>query len=192
MRDFWSSLFSLVWRKGWVLVILNWLFFCFMVVGGLLGQAGVVQLYTWPFGEIFHIEVGNALLMVGVIFLFNLVLSGFVLVTLTGLGFFGLSLFFLCFRAFLWGALLNGLSTPMFLAVLPTLILEGEGYVLAALAGVNLGLSWLKPKWAYRGEDLFRLEAVKRTLKDCARIYVFVAAFLLFGAVVETITLIFI
>ena len=64
MRDFLSSLFSLVWRKGSVLVFLNWLFFGFIVVGGLLGQVGVVQVYTWPFGEIFPIEVGSALLMV--------------------------------------------------------------------------------------------------------------------------------
>ena len=77
-----------------------------------------------------------------------------------------------------------------FLAALPTLALEGEGYVLAALAGVNLGLAWLKPKWAYRGEDLSRSEAVNKALKECARIYVFVAVFLFVAAVVETITLI--
>jgi len=192
MRDFLRSLFSVVLRKGWVWVFLNWLFFGFIVVGSLLGQIGVVQVYTWPFGEIFSVDVSNAFLMVGFIFLFNLVLSGFLLVTLTGLGFFGLPLFFLSFRAFLWGVLLNGLSTPLFLAALPTLALEGEGYVLAALAGVNLGLSWLNPRWAYSGEDLSRLEAVKRALKDVGRIYVLVIVFLFAAAVVETLTLIFI
>jgi len=189
LLDFLRECFSVVFRRGWVLVVLNWLFFGFIVVGGLVGQAGVVQVYTWPFGEIFPIEMSDSFLMFGFIFLFNLVLSGFVLVTLTGLGFFGLSLFFLCFRAFLWGLLLNGLSTPLYLVALPTLILEGEGYILTALAGVNLGLSWLKPKWAYRDEDLSRLEAVKRALKECAYIYVLVAALLLVAAVVETVTL---
>jgi hypothetical protein len=173
-------------------VFLNWLFFGFIVVGSLLGEVGVVPVFTWPFGEVFPVKVSNALLMVGVIFVFNLVLSGFLLVTLTGLAFFGLPLFFLCFRAFLWGALLNGLSTPMFLASLPTLILEGEGYVLAAFAGVNLGLSWFKPKWAYGGEELSRLGAFKKAFRDCALIYVLVATFLFVAAVVETMTLVLI
>jgi len=190
--DFLKSCLSVVWRRGWVLVVLNWLFFGFIVFGGLLGQFGVVEVYYWPFGEIFPVEVGNAFLTVGFIFISNLILSSFVLVTLTGLAFFGLPLFFISFRAFLWGMLLNGLSTPLFLAALPIVLLEGEGYVLAALAGVNLGLSWLKPSWAYRCEDLPRLEAFKRALKDCARIYVLVAAVLLVAAVVETLTLVLI
>jgi len=190
MRDFLRSVFSVFSRRGWVLIILNWLFFSLILVGALLGQAGVVHVYTWPFGDIFPVEADSALLIVGLIFLFNLVLSGFLLVTLTGLGFFGLPLFFLSFRAFLLGMFLNGLSKPVLLVVLPTLILEGEGYVLAALAGVNLGLSWLKPKWAYRGEDLSRVEAVKMALKEAGRIYIFVTVLLFVAAVVETITLV--
>lgn len=192
MRDFLKSCLSVVWRRVGVLVVLNWLFFGFIVFGGLLGQFGVVKIYYWPFGEIFPVEVGNAFLTVGFIFISNLILSSFVLVTLTGLAFFGLPLFFIFFRAFLWGMLLNELSTPLFLAALLVVILEGEGYVLAALAGVDLGLSWLKPSWAYRREDLSRLEAFKRALKDCARIYVLVAAVLLVAAVVETLMLVLI
>lgn len=65
--------------------------------------------------------------------------------------------------------------------------------VLAALAGFNLGLSWLKPKWAYRGEaELSRSEAIKQAFRDCGGIYVVVALFLLVAAIVEIITLIFI
>lgn len=192
MRDFLKSCLSVVWRRVRVLVMLNWLFFGFIIFGGLLEQSGVVEVYYWPFGEIFPVEVGNAFLTVGFIFISNLILSSFVLVTLTGLAFFGLPLFFISFRAFLWGMLLNGLSTPLFLAALPIVLLEGEGYVLAALAGVNLGLSWLKPSWAYRCEDLSRLEAFKRALKDCARIYVLIAAVLLVAAVVETLMLVLI
>ncbi len=187
-----SSFFSLVWRKGWILGILSWLFSSLVFVGVLLEQVGVVQIYAEPFGEIFPVEADNELLMVGVIFIPNLVLSGFVWVTLTGLFFFGVPLFFLCFRAFLWGMLLSGLSTHMFLAVLPTLILEGEGYVVAALAGVNLGLSWIIPKWAYEEEKMSRFEAVKKALRDCLRIYVLVALLLFAAAVVETITLVFV
>lgn len=171
----------------------NWLFFGAMVVGTLLEQAGILGAHEWPVGEeVFTLEVSNALLMVVSIFLFNLGFSGFLLVTLTGLVFFVLPLTFLLYRASLWGLLLNGLSTPSLLAALPTLILEGEGYVLAGVAGVNLGLSWLKPRWVYGREVSSRLESVKWAVKDCARIYVLVAAFLLVGAVVETLTLIFI
>lgn len=192
MLGFLRSCFSVVLRGGWFWVALNWLFFGFIVAGSLLVQAVGVGVYAWPLGEVFPLDKSNVLLMVGFIFAFNLVLSGFVLVTLTGFAFFGLSLFFLCFRAFLWGVLLSAFSTPMFLAALPTLALEGEGYVLAALAGVNFGLSWLKPKWAYRGEDLSRFEAAKKALKDCVRIYVLVVIFLFVASIVETMTIIFV
>lgn len=90
---------------------------------GSAGQAEVIQLYAWPLGETLPLEASNILLTEGTIFLFNLVLSGFLLVTLTGVGFFVLPLAFLSFRAFLWGMLLNELSTPMFLVVFQRLIL---------------------------------------------------------------------
>lgn len=192
LRDFLKSCVSVVWERGWVLVVLNWLFFGFIAFGGLLGQFGVVEVYYWPFGEIFSVELGNAFLTVGFIFVFNLILSSFVVVTLTGLAFFGLPLFFIFFRAFLWGVLLNGLSTPLFLAALPVMMLEGEAYVLGALAGVNLGLSWLKPKWVYKGEALTRSEVVKMVAKEAGGIYVLVSVLLLVAAVAETVLLTFI
>ena len=192
LREFLKSCLSVVWKRSWIFVVLNWLFFGFIVLGALLLQFGVVGVYYWPLGETFPVEVGNVFLMVGFIFVFNLILSGFLVVTLTGLAFFGLPVFFISFRAFLWGLLLNELSTPLFLAILPVLILEGEGYVLGALAGVNLGLSWLKPSWAYRSENLSRLEAFKKALKDSARIYILVAAVLFVAAIVETLALVLI
>jgi len=72
---------------------------------------------------------------------------------------------------------------------MPTLVIEGEGHTLAALAGINLGLSWLKPKWAYKGEGLSRSEAVRRALKDCMYTYVLVAILLFVAAVVEAATI---
>jgi len=176
-----------VWKKSWILVGLNWLFFSFIVVGGFFTEAGA-GLYIWPFAPVFPADTSNALFLFGVIAACNLVLNGFVLLTLTGLGFFVLPMFLLGFKAFLWGVFLDGLSTPLFLAALPIVILEGEGYVLASLAGVNLGLSWLKPEWAYKGEELSRSEAVKRAFIGCAHIYVLVAVFLLVAAVVEALT----
>lgn len=182
---------SVVSRRVLLLVVLNWLFFGVMVVGG-LGQGRYVGVYEWPLGEeIFHEEMGNVPFMFVSIFLFNLILSGFVWVTLSGLGFFVLPVVFLLVRAALWGVLLNGLPAPWFFVAFPTLILEGEGYVLAGVAGVDLGLSWLKPEWVYGREELSRLESVKRALKDCARIYVLVVVLLFVAAVLETATIYF-
>lgn len=183
---------SVVSRRVLLLIVLNWLFFGAMVVGGFLGQSEYVAVYEWPLGEeIFHKEIGNVPFMILSIFLFNLILSGFAWVTLPGLGFFVLPVVLLLVRARLWGVLLNGLPAPWFFVALPTLILEGEGYVLAGVAGVDLGLSWLKPEWVYWREELSRWESVKRALKDCAHIYVLVVVLLFVAAVVETATIYF-
>jgi len=182
---------NVVSKRMLLLVVLNWVFFGVMIIGAFFQEAEFAVVLSWPVGdEVFTVTIDNAALLVYSIFFNNLVLSGFVLVTLTGLGFFGLPLFFLCFRALLWGFLLNGLSTPMLLAAFPTLILEGEGYVLAALAGVVLGLSWLKPRLMYPGEELSRPEAVRRASRECVRIYVLVVLVLFVAAVVETVTLV--
>jgi hypothetical protein len=181
---------AVVSKRVLFFVVLNWLFFGVIVVGSLLERFGGVGRFWWPVGEeVFRFGVSNAALMIVSIFLFNLVLSGFVLITLSGLLFFALPVFFLCVRGLLWGIMLSGLSSSGFLLALPTLILEGEGYVLAALAGVGLGLSWLYPKWLYKGEELSRSESVKRALEDCARIYVLVVIVLFVAAVVEIATI---
>lgn len=189
LGKFFRSCFSLIPRRISLFVALNWLFFGVMFAGNLLSYGGYGGFYEWPMGEDFvDMETRGLPLMVTDIFLFNLVVSGFVLVTLSGLLFFALPFVFLLFRAFLWGVLLGGLPTSLFLAAFPTLILEGEGYVLASLAGINLGLSWLRPEWAYEGEELSRLESVKKALRDCVRVYVLVAVLLFVAAVVEALT----
>jgi len=73
---------------------------------------------------------------------------------------------------------------------MPTLILEGEGYVLGALAGVVLGLAWLKPRLVYPDETLSRSETVRLAFKECGRIYVLAVLVLFAAAVVETVTLV--
>lgn len=122
------------------------------------------------------------------IFLFNLFVSGFLMLTFTGLLFFMLPAGLLVVRAALWGSMLNRLSTPAFLAALPTLLLEGEGYVIAGVAGANLGLSWLKPSWM-SGDVVSRRDALRQAVKECAYLYVLVAVLLLAAAVVETFTI---
>jgi len=126
------------------------------------------------------------------IFVFNLAVSAFVVVTLPGVVFFPLSVGFLLFRGVLWGLLLYGLPTWLFLVVLPTLVLEGEAYVFAATAGAVVGVSWVKPDLSYRGEGLSRVEAFKRALRECLRLYVLVAVLLFVGAVLETVTILLI
>jgi uncharacterized membrane protein SpoIIM required for sporulation len=134
--------------------------------------------------------VDNALLSLLWIFLFNLALSGFLLLTASGVVFFVLPVCFLLFRALFWGVFLSGLPNPLFLLVIPTLVLEGEGYVLAAVAGLGLGLSWLKPELMFREGNLSRLEAFRKALRECAHVYVFVVILLFLAAVVETAALI--
>ena len=189
LGKFFKSCFSLISRRILLFVALNWLFFGVMFAGNLLSYGEYGEYFEWPISEGFvDTETLGLPLLIMNIFLFNLVVSGFVLVTLSGLLFFALPFAFLVFRAFLWGVLLSGLATPLFLAAFPTLILEGEGYVLASLAGINLGLSWLRPKWAYEVEELSRLESFKKALWDCLRSYVLVALLLFVAAVVEALT----
>lgn len=113
----------------------------------------------------------------------------FLFVTLPGLGFFGLSAVSLSFRGVVWGFLLTFTPTAQFLAALPTIILEGEAYVLAAVAGTVLGLSWLKPNWAFRRENVSRREALGKAFRECVHLYVLVVVVLFVAALVETLTL---
>lgn len=178
-------------RRGRFFAVLNVLFFNSIFLFVLLSEflclpspykgapVGVLEFFLgldWPW-------------MILTIFLFNLVLSGFVFLTLSGLVFFPLSAIVLVIRGALWGIMLNEMSTGGFLLVLPTFILEGEGYVVASVAGTLLGLSWLKPDWIYGGENLSRREALKMALKEVTHMYFFVAVFLLVAAVIETVTI---
>lgn len=189
-RVFFTSSVEMLWRRSLFILAINTLYFGFIVVGALLEQARFLPLYELPSGEdSFLLEAGLPLMIVG-IFVFNLVVSGFFVTTLSGLVFFGFPVGVLVLRALLWGALLNLLPTSGLLIALPTLVLEGEGYVLAAVSGINLGLSWLKPDWVYENRGFSRLEALKMASKECVRMYILVAAFLFVAAVVEAITII--
>ena len=174
------------------MVVFSWLFFGFLIIGAVLASLGLGKLFFWPLNEPSSLEIGNAFVMFLWIFLFNLALSGFLLLTASGVAFFGLPIFFLLLRAFLWGVFLAGLPMPLFLFVFPTVILEGVGYVLAGVAGLGLGVSWFKPKWMFKGKSLSRLEAFKKAVRECMYIYVLVVIFLLVAAIVETATLVFV
>lgn len=116
-------------------------------------------------------------------------MSAFLVVTLPGLVFFGLSAVLLAYRGAVWGFFLAFSPSPLFLAALPTVVLEGEGYVLASVAGTVLGLSWFKPDWTFRGETVSRREALRKAFKECFYLYALISVVLLVAAVVETATL---
>ncbi len=130
----------------------------------------------------------NFPLLVFSIFFINMVWSSFVFVTLPGFAFFPLSSAFLAYRACIWGFLLFHQPTWLLLIAVPTIVLEGLGYCFAAVAGTVVGVSWIKPEWVYGAENC-RVKAFKRALKECLAVYLYVAIFLFFSAVVEAATL---
>lgn len=172
--------------------LMNLLYFGSILTSAFFTQLSFPPSYWEPIQtpEILPVEGNAFFVLVLNIFLFNFFVSAFILITLTGIVFFLFPAGFLVLRAWYWGSVLSQLPTFPFLAVLPTLILEGEGYVLAGVAGVSLGLSWLSPERAYKGECLSRLESFKRALKDFMRIYVLVALFLFVAALVEAFTIV--
>jgi hypothetical protein len=170
-------------------VVFNVLFFGAVFVSALMASL----MFPPPFKEetsVFPSFFGDnwALTLLG-IFGFNLFVSAFLVVTLPGLAFFVLPAFLLAYRAAVWGFLLAFASSYQFLAALPTVVLEGEAYVIAALAGFVLGLSWLKPGWAFKGEGLSRKDGLVRGFRECFRLYMLVGFILFVVAIVETVTL---
>lgn len=181
-----------IFSRSLLFVWMNALFFGSILIGALLAQGHYLPFYVvWMDESIFPTEFGDPLFMVVYIFLFNIVLSAFLLVTLTGLLFFAFPVVVLVDRAASWGFLFNLLPTPLFFVAFLTIILEGMGYVLASVAGINLGLSWLKPDWAFRGEGFSRKKAFGKAFEECIYIYVLVSIFLLAAAIVETATIVY-
>ncbi len=189
-RAFLVSCVETLLRRSLLVVAMSSLYFGFIVVGAFLGQARFLPFYELPGGDgLFFVEASLPLMIVG-IFVLNLVVSGFFFTTLPGLVFFAFPVGVLVLRALVWGALLNWLPTSGLLVALPSFVLEGESYVLAAVSGINLGLSWLKPDWVNENRGFSRLEALKIASKECLHLYGLVAAFLFGAAVIEAITIV--
>jgi len=185
------SCLAVLFARGRLLALMNFAFFgcVFVVVFAsefLLPPQPCLESHP-SFPRMFFSD--NFFIMFLGIFLFNLVLSAFVVVTLPGFMFFPLSTAFLLYRAFIWGLLLHHQPTWIFLVALPTLVFEGEGYVFAAIAGTVVGGSWVKPNWLYSDGSFTRAEALKKASRECLRVYAFVFLFLLIAAVVETVTI---
>jgi len=171
------------WR---LLSALNAVFFSVALGVGL--SAGLVFPPPVYYGEPVYVLpqflYSNIVLMFLFIFSFNLVVAAFGVVTLPGFLFFPLSAVLLTLRAVLWGLLLGPLPSGLFLDVLPTLVLEGEAYVLAAAVGMTIGYSWLR-----RSADVSRYERFKGAFKRGMSAYVLVILFLVAAAAVESATI---
>jgi hypothetical protein len=168
LRAFVKSCVEVISERGKFLAFFNVVYFCSFAVAVLLAQflfpspvysEKPLSSFWVPFG-------GEWFIMVIGIFAFNLLFSIFVIVTLPGTLFFPLSTAFLVYRAVVWGLLFYPLPLWAWLAVLPTLVLEGEAYVFAAEAGTLVGLSYLKSGWLFKGRELSRVEALKTAFKE--------------------------
>ena len=114
---------------------------------------------------------------------FNLIVGAFLSTTLPGIIFF-LPYLITVFRAWIVGVIFYGIMpTSLHMALFyGTFILEFGGYVFSAAAGINIGLSLLNPAWKAKET---RIEAVKTAIEDTKLLFVFVATFLLLGAIWE-------
>lgn len=171
-------------------MVLNTLFFDSIFLGVLLGQF----LYVHPYegGSVGTLPWYHGLSwpsMVLTFFLSNLVVSGFVMLTLSGLVFFPLTAVVLAWRGTMWGIMLNQPTIAPLLLVIATFVLEGEGYVLASMAGTILGSSWLKPNWVYKDRHLSGLNALKTASKEALCLLFLCVVLLFLAAVVETLAI---
>lgn len=171
-----------------LLIALNWLFF-----GSVLLSAFLAQFWPTPLSDGsargFNSFPGNPLLLFLFIFAFNLILSAFLMLTLSGVLFFALPIVFLSVRGMIWGWLVSWATSETLLSALPTLCLEGEAYVLASFAGVSIGLSLLKPTLLYKDKLLPRGLAFRMAWNECLSIYFWVTVLLLLASVVEVLTI---
>jgi hypothetical protein len=191
-----------VWRHRRALAVLNGLYFGAVALAAIYAMSNpALQASSLEaIGEAFspsgalgplvtaYIE-GRLGMAIALTFLVNLVLGSFVVLTLPSLvvPFAGLAIGL--YRALLWGILFSpspasalGAST---IAALPTILLEGEAYVLAML-GV-----WVWWSGVVRRRD-GRWNAWKAGLRFQARLYPAVAVTLVLAAICEVLSVIFV
>ncbi|MEM2118127.1 MAG: stage II sporulation protein M [Candidatus Bathyarchaeia archaeon] len=190
IRKFFHSCLRPISTRRELFVLFNCLFFGCVFVAALFAQfVFSPSLFLGWSPRVPEVFVWSGTFLFFGIFLFNLVVAAFVFVTLPGFVFFPLSVVALLFRAVLWGLLVYDAPSWVFLAALPVIIFEGEAYVVAALAGTVVGVSWFKLKWVCADEELSRVEAFKKGFAKCLRLYVVVGLLLFVAAIVETVML---
>jgi hypothetical protein len=147
-----------------------------------------------PFASVLDAYLGEqALLAIGLTFGVNLVLGSFLWIALPScvVPFSGLLLAGL--RAVLWGFLFSpqivgqagARPAVAYVLIVVLILLEGQGYVLAALGAYLQGRAFL---WPRRVGATGRLQGYVRGLKQEAHVYLLVAAVLLVAAAYEVWT----
>lgn len=183
-----TSTWDVISTRGKIVAIMNILFFGGVFVTVLLvGSLFPPSLYLgWqPDAPEVFLNLDWPI-MIEWIFLFNLVVSAFVMISLLGAIFFPLSVMSLLYRAFFWGLSIHALPNWLFWALLPVLIFEGEAYALAAVAGSVTGLSWVKPSWLYSETELSRTDSFRKACRESLKLYLIIILLLLVATIVET------
>jgi len=149
------------------------------------------------FPEVFPLVVeayvsGNFPLAAALTFLINLVLGSFAYITLPSLilPFGGVA--FGCMRAVAWGLVLAPTSPELALAMIPhslTLILEGQGYILAIFV---VFLQWKGIIWPSSIGEEKRSKAYLTGIKETMSMYILVALVLAVSAIYEAFEVIYI
>jgi hypothetical protein len=114
--------------------------------------------------------------------------NSFVFSFLPGAIFFPAALVYPVLNGLLWGGISYGLTDSQFLQIFPTFPVEGEAIVLAATAGMILGVSRLKPSWLYKDEQRLRLGTFRMALREALAIYLLAILFFVVAALIETMT----
>jgi uncharacterized membrane protein SpoIIM required for sporulation len=177
---------AFVFSRLKLLSVLNAIFF------GVASLTGIIASFVIPVSVYYGQPVyvlpqslySNVALIFLFIFCFNLCVSSLAFVTLPGFLFFPLSSVFLGLRAVFWGLIFDSVPLGIFLVALPTAVLEGEAYVMAAAVGTTVGYSWLM-----QPRDLQRRKAFADALKKDVKAYAFVIFLLLAAAAVESMTI---
>ncbi len=158
---------------------------------GLLGSVRAGLPATYP-RLVEAYSSGNFPLAAALTFLVNLFLGSFVGITLISLVIpFG-GILMGCVRAVLWGILLAPASPELAWVMIPhslTLILEGQGYILAMFAAY---LQWKGVIWPKSVGQEKRLRAYLTGMKKTAYIYILVTLVLAVSAIYEAFEVIYI
>ena len=189
LRRFFMSCFDVLRERSLLFALMNFIFFGSVIAGSFLAQQVFLTPMSLPFDG-GNLEISNV--SAGFVFEFfgwNLVVNAFLFMTVPGVFFFALPFVVFILRGLIWGFTLTFLSTDKLLAILPTVFLEGEGYVLAAMAGVILGLSWFWPRLIYPSRELSRREALSAAWGEAKILLAIVVLLLLIAAIVKTVTL---
>jgi hypothetical protein len=159
-------------------------------------QRSLLQTVGTAFTQGAFASVGNAygsgqvIVAMLLTFVLNLMLGSFLVITLPSLliPFSGL-LMGIC-RAILWGLLLSPTTPQLALTMIPhslTLILEGQGYILAMLAAYVQGKAFLWPRTL---RVATRWQGYKAGVKRSVQLYLLVILVLAIAAIYEAIEVI--